>query len=121
TDEGFVNWPGNGHEPHLGDQLPPGVDAVPPYALGRFIVNNFPEAIDKTQGTDLCVLHMPNLETFSRIDVAVGRSPQFRRLSAASAQVFSVQAFVDQPPLVGAFLLDRLNGSPNFMERFTVV
>ncbi|KAG9407661.1 hypothetical protein AC1031_002380 [Aphanomyces cochlioides] len=118
---GHVKWPGNGHEPHLGDQLPPGVDAVPPFALGRFIVNNFTQAIDKTQGTDLSVLHMPDFETFCRIDVAVRRSPQFRRISAAIAQVFGLQAFVDQPPLVRAFLLDRLNGRPNFVGGFTLV
>ncbi|KAG9407571.1 hypothetical protein AC1031_002285 [Aphanomyces cochlioides] len=60
---GHVNWPGNGHEPPLGAPLPPGVDAVPPFALGRFVAS-FPRAVDQTNGNDFSVIYIEELATY---------------------------------------------------------
>ncbi|CAK4922559.1 unnamed protein product [Aphanomyces euteiches] len=120
---GHVNWPG-GAEPRHGDPLSLGVDAVPPYALGRFIAKNSPQAMDKTDGTDLSVFYLPDFATFGRLHEAVRNSLQFRRYGRVEARIKSANAnvpFREQLPLVKAFLLDKVNGRPDPFEGFTVV
>ncbi|RLN80835.1 hypothetical protein BBJ28_00013450 [Nothophytophthora sp. Chile5] len=78
-------WPG-GAAPANGTalaHLPAGVDAAPPFALSRFILEHFPAAVDKTKGTSLNVISLPDLEVNGDICLAMVNSEQFRRLTAA--------------------------------------
>ncbi|CAK4624283.1 unnamed protein product [Aphanomyces euteiches] len=80
--------------------------------------------MDKTDGTDLSVFYLPDFATFGRLHEAVRNSLQFRRYGRVEARIKSANAnvpFREQPPLVKAFLLDKVNGRPDPFEGFTVV
>ncbi|RLN53810.1 hypothetical protein BBJ28_00008230 [Nothophytophthora sp. Chile5] len=108
-------WPG-GAAPADGTalaHLPAGVDVAPPFALGRFILEQFPAAVDKTKGTSLNVIFLPDLEVYGDICLAIMNSEQFHREAA------SYHTHIE-PPLVHAFLLDRIDGRPRAQRHFTL-
>ncbi|EGZ11898.1 hypothetical protein PHYSODRAFT_336391 [Phytophthora sojae] len=94
---GWREWPG-GVAPADGTTLThllAGVDAAPPFALGRFIAERFPAAVDKTDGAGMNVYYLPDLEAFGDICVALANSRQFfRKASQLHAKI--------EPPLPAA-------------------
>ncbi|KAI9919562.1 hypothetical protein PsorP6_017708 [Peronosclerospora sorghi] len=116
---GQRGWPG-GVAPAYGAtlaHLPAHVDAAPPFALGRFTVEHFPEVVDKTDETSMNVLYVPDLEVFGKICLAIANSEQFARFGPLVAARLNENI---EPPLVRAFLLDRINGRPLAQPQFTV-
>jgi hypothetical protein len=109
-------WPG-GQPPVLGNPLPVGVDAAPPCALGRYIMDSFGAdgVRDLSQGA-LSVFHVPNLHIFMKIDGAVKSSRQFHRIGNTIGQMLNVPA---QPVLVKCILLTRLDGPSQLVPDFT--
>lgn len=59
--------------------LPEGVDAATPFALGRFIAERIPAAVDKTNGTSMHVFFLPSLTLYNEVCIALVDSIQFRR------------------------------------------
>ncbi|RLN87049.1 hypothetical protein BBJ28_00014028 [Nothophytophthora sp. Chile5] len=110
---GHQPWPG-GAPPDRGDELPVGVDARPPRALGRFIAQRFPEAVDVTLGVDMNVFSLKHLCALFEIDYAVRSSPQFVRCSSASHKD------PEDSSLVRAVILDEVTGRPQKWPMFTV-
>lgn len=116
---GRRDWP-TGAAPANGTPLvylPAGVDAAPPFALGRFILERSPVAVDRTHGTSMDVLHVPDLEVFGNICLALLRSVQFGRTDPVKAAKFGIDC---EPPLVRGFLLDRIDGRPLAQPQFTL-
>ncbi|KAE9045007.1 hypothetical protein PR003_g5352 [Phytophthora rubi] len=108
---GQRTWPG-GAAPADGTDLahlPVGVDAAPPSALGRFITERFPAAVDKTSGSSTNVFHLPALEVYGDICLALIYSNRFRRIDPITAARLHENV---ESSLVRAFLLDRINGRP---------
>ncbi|EGZ18936.1 hypothetical protein PHYSODRAFT_332662 [Phytophthora sojae] len=115
---GHTPWPGH-CAPADGTalaHLPADVDASPPFALGRFIVERIATAVDLTNGTSLDVILLPKLGVFSYICIAVQDSLQFRRRGVLTAADFGVPV---EPQLVRAFLLGNVKEHPDNQVHFT--
>jgi len=94
----------------------PGGNITSPCALGRLINGLGTRAINKTDGTCMTVLYLPDLSTYSAIEFRVRSSDQFRRYGALTATRIGIP---EEPPLVHTLLLDKVNGEPHFMLDFS--
>ncbi|EGZ10731.1 hypothetical protein PHYSODRAFT_304510 [Phytophthora sojae] len=116
-----------GQRPWLGEGAPAngtplahlsaGVDASPPLALGRFITEHFDTVVDKTDGSSIDVLSLPDLEVYGDVTFALISSLQFRRRGATSAADDGVPV---ESQLVCAFILDRIKGRPQAQRHLTM-
>lgn len=113
---GAAAWPG-GQIPIVGAPYPPGVDAAPPMALGRYIFDTFQamNITDLSMGS-YSVFKIPDLHTFGLIDAAVKGSVQFGRFGQRMAQLINIQP---QRVLVKCILLTSVNGTPQLIPGFT--
>ena len=97
-----------------GAAVPPGLDAVPDRALGKFLAAQ-PGIVDISGGK--LVVFRGSASDIEGAREAVLASRQFRRLSATTANLLGVAA---HPPLALFYQLITINGPPILLRSFNI-